>query len=246
MAALLAAAAPLWVTLSRILTTLVPASSVLLDRDGRGDAIALSAPPDVAKRLNREFPMDSQKDMYSTLTYSLLDTRTRLLWYVLAGQPAPILARVGQPPRKPGGGGLPIGLSGDADFEEHTLELEPGDLVCFYSDGITKATNGDETMLATKGLVRFLEQSGALPLYENVATCIDALSECAGPVPFPDDVSLLALEIPCGSPWPRAPQAFRWCRRWLRNRSPSECPSLPAVVPGGSRVSSSIAFPRPV
>jgi phosphoserine phosphatase RsbU/P len=41
------------------------------------------------------------------------------------------------------GGGLPLGLFPDAEPHRDTLELGPGDLLFFYSDGVTEARNPD-------------------------------------------------------------------------------------------------------
>ncbi len=37
--------------------------------------------------------------------------------------------------------GLPLGLFEEAEYEEYTLPCSPGDLVVFYTDGVTEAVN---------------------------------------------------------------------------------------------------------
>jgi sigma-B regulation protein RsbU (phosphoserine phosphatase) len=146
--------------------------------------------------LNRQFPMASQSGRYFTIAYAVLDTQTRRLRYILAGQPAPILARKGQPPEQLTGSGFPIGLVDDAEFDEYSLQMEPGDRLYFYSDGITEARNEPGDMLQPGGLIPLVEQSRARPIEDGVQEIIKAVTDWCHPLAFDDDLSLLVLEVP--------------------------------------------------
>ena len=82
-------------------------------------------------------------EVFTTAVLAELDTRTGLLRWVNAGHPAPLLIRGGRVVRdletltRPplGLGGL---LSGDP-LEPGTEQLEPGDMVLLYTDGVTEA-----------------------------------------------------------------------------------------------------------
>lgn len=189
-------AALLSVTLSRVINALDPESTLLVDASGPdGDPRAV-APPDVAGSLNRRFTMRIMGGRFFTLAYGVLDTETRLFRYTLAGHPPPMLVRVGQPPRQLEGCGLPIGVLDDAEFEEYRVQLEPGDRVIFYSDGITEARSDDGAMLEPEGLVRLLDTTRSFPLDESVSACIEGLRKWCGGTPFNDDISILAVEVP--------------------------------------------------
>jgi len=190
-------AALLSVTLSKVLTTRDPASSILIAEVAKAGITEVSAPGEVAARLNHQFPMTTQNNKYFTMAYAVFDTETCLLRYVLAGQPAPILARAGEIPKMLTGSGFPIGIVENADFDDYSIQLEPGDRLYFYSDGITEAKNGQKAMLETEGLIQLIEETRAGSLEENVSECIDNLKRWCGPSPFADDVSLLVLEVPC-------------------------------------------------
>jgi sigma-B regulation protein RsbU (phosphoserine phosphatase) len=183
-------AALLSVTLNRVLTTRDPASSVLLD----GAAGSVAAPSDVAARLNRQFPMATIRNRYFTMVYGVLDSETGVLRYTLAGQPPPVLVRAGQPPRLVEGSGFPVGIVDEPGYDDYTVELGSGDRIYFYSDGITEASNAAGDMLDNDGFLGLIEASRALPLEESVKRCIADLEQWTRPVPFADDVSLLALE----------------------------------------------------
>ena len=189
-------AALLSVTLSRVLTTRDPSSSILITGQTTEGRLTVNPPQKVSEHLNRQFPMDSRSAQYFTMAYAVLDAESRSLRYVLAGQPAPILARRGQPPEQLPGSGFPIGIVDEAEYDEYSVQLEPGDRLYFYSDGITEARNEQGQMLEPEGLIRFIEQYRARPLSDGLAAYLDGLKCWCGPCPFDDDISLLILEIP--------------------------------------------------
>jgi len=188
-------AALLSVTLSRVLGSADSAPSLLLTSDGVASNAVVTSPREVARELNRRFPMSAQQNMYFTLIYAVFDNRELIMRYVVAGHPPPLLARDGAAPTPLEGRGFAIGFFEDADFDEHAIELQPGDRLYFYSDGITEARNADDAMLETDGMIRLIEQSRTRPLDENVAVCVEDLRRWCASVPLGDDVSLLALEV---------------------------------------------------
>jgi phosphoserine phosphatase RsbU/P len=109
-----------------------------------GDGAPLAA---LVQRLNRyacEHSLDGLR--FTTAVLAEYDPASRRLTYVNAGHNAPIL-------RHPSGaieqlevGGLPLGIDSSAAFETGVIELNPGDLLVFFTDGVVEAVNqaGDE------------------------------------------------------------------------------------------------------
>jgi sigma-B regulation protein RsbU (phosphoserine phosphatase) len=189
-------AALLSVTLSQVLTTRDPRSSILLTHDGDVVAPGVRPPRDVAERLNRQFPMAAQRNRYFTMAYAVLDADTGFLRYAVAGHPSPILVRKGRRPDQLTGGSYPIGIVEGAEFEECSIQLEPGDRLYFYSDGITEAANGENVMLQPEGFIQLIERTRGSSLSESLITCIEELKRWCDPATFADDISVLALEMP--------------------------------------------------
>jgi len=187
-------AALLSVTISRVMTTSDPGSSILINQATNSAVTAVAPPRELVGHLNRQFPMTGRQ--YFTMAYAVLNTKTRVLRYALAGHPAPVLVRRNCLPRQLTGRNLPIGIFEDAEFEDCSIQLEPGDRLYFYSDGITEAINADGSMLNPEGYIKFLAAAQTVALDKGLIKCMDDLKRWSGSTVFSDDISVLALEIP--------------------------------------------------
>jgi sigma-B regulation protein RsbU (phosphoserine phosphatase) len=183
------------VSLSRVLTARDFRSSVLVSNDPKSNTLRVTPPADVARRLNHQFPSESQDFYYFTMAYAVLNTQTLTLRYVLAGHPGPILVRRGQKPEPVTGNGLPVGVVDDATYDEHELQLQPRDRLYFYSDGIIEATNEKGDMLETEGFIKLIMQTSQGHVQESLNKCVSELDTWRGSCPFEDDVSMLVLEL---------------------------------------------------
>lgn len=77
---------------------------------------------------------------YATVFYAVYDDETCRLRYVNAGHPAPIVARRGQTIALQSGC-APIGMFEDLEPVTELVQLEPGDRVLLFSDGVSDAVN---------------------------------------------------------------------------------------------------------
>jgi phosphoserine phosphatase RsbU/P len=130
------------------------------------------------------------------MAHAVLDAKSGQLRYANAAHPFPILVRRNGPPQQLSGCGLPIGVLDGEQYDDASVQLEPGDRVYFYSDGMTEAFNEQDKMLETDGLIQLIERTRSRPLSEAVAACVEELKRWCGPVPLRDDLSLLVLELP--------------------------------------------------
>lgn len=94
------------------------------------------SPAEVMKNLNVR--MATQKlsgYQFATCCYCLLNIKTLQLTYARAGHPYPILIRGQEHPQQLEIRGSLLGIFGQAEFIQETIQLEPGDKVLLYSDG---------------------------------------------------------------------------------------------------------------
>jgi sigma-B regulation protein RsbU (phosphoserine phosphatase) len=157
----------------------------------------IASPGDVAGRLNVIYPMSAtgRVGLYFTLAYAVLDVRQRRLHFTCAGHPGPIVVRRDGPAEFADVRNLPIGMFPVETFEEATLDLDPGDRVYFYSDGLYEVPNPVGDIWGRERLREFLERSGGLSLDESLDAALREAVSWQGQEHFDDDVSLLAVEI---------------------------------------------------
>jgi sigma-B regulation protein RsbU (phosphoserine phosphatase) len=101
------------------------------------DAVALD---DLATRVNTIFHRDGLDNRYATLFYTELEYDSGMLRYLNAGHNPAFLIRA-ESVEKLGASSFPLGMMPDTDYKEFGLQLEPGDMLLAYSDGLTEAQN---------------------------------------------------------------------------------------------------------
>ncbi|MDP7421620.1 MAG: SpoIIE family protein phosphatase [bacterium] len=131
----------------------------------RTEAGRVSSPREVIERVNALVLRDAPPGMYATLFYGVYDLEKKVLTYTNAGHNYPMLLR-----RKTGKyealetTGLFVGMFESPDFEEESVELKDGDILVFYTDGVTEAqTEGDRgEMFGLKRLLDVVKDNGQL------------------------------------------------------------------------------------
>jgi serine phosphatase RsbU (regulator of sigma subunit) len=89
---------------------------------------------------------------------------------------------------------LPLGLIAGTSYSQTAIQLEPGDLMLLYTDGISEASDASGTQL---GLTRLLSIARNLPTESAAAAgqgLIEAVSQYRGAAPIADDETVLALQ----------------------------------------------------
>ncbi|HKB29863.1 MAG TPA: GAF domain-containing SpoIIE family protein phosphatase, partial [Streptosporangiaceae bacterium] len=151
------------------------------------------APADVLRLANEVVHTQPGTDQFVTAIAATFGWQDDVLRVVLAsaGHPGPILVRPDGRIRVLPGGGLPLGCFGDARPATEHLDLEPGDTLFFYSDGVTEARDAKGGYFEA----RFADELAALagrPAREVVAAVRELVLEFSqGEVR--DDVTMIAL-----------------------------------------------------
>ncbi len=91
--------------------------------------------------------------------------------------------------------GMAIGWVPDADFEQTTITLCPGERLCFYSDGVPEAMNPDRKQFGNDRLIETLVDARAFPLQESVMHLVSKVERWCGKTGPKDDVTIVAMEI---------------------------------------------------
>ncbi len=142
--------------------------------------------------LNRTLYRTGDRRTYLTLFFGLLDPGTGLLEYFLAGHPFPMLRRADGSLVELGRGSLPLGLKDPLPVLCEPLDLEPGDLLLLYTDGLPEAIDLAGNAFGYPRLAEQLAAGGdCTAVHERLRGALDAH---LGGEPLRDDVTLLLIE----------------------------------------------------
>jgi sigma-B regulation protein RsbU (phosphoserine phosphatase) len=119
-------------------------------------------PVHVVERLNSQFDAGSVLDLYITFLLVMLDVTEHRLTVVNAGHPCPIIRRADGRLDEVGRdiSGLPLAIMPDYRYESIQTNLEPGDVVILYTDGVTDAMNAAGNRLTEVGLREAINTAG--------------------------------------------------------------------------------------
>jgi phosphoserine phosphatase RsbU/P len=158
----------------------------------RAYALETSDPAEVLARLDRKM-QHFEPGALATVAYAVFDTGLDRVHICLAGHYPPVIASPEQPAELADiPAALLIGADPDAQRPVTTLEIAPGTLVCFYTDGLIERRGHT----IDHGLARLCRAVTAQP--PDVA-CAAVMAALVGSEPVPDDIALLMFrrQRPC-------------------------------------------------
>jgi sigma-B regulation protein RsbU (phosphoserine phosphatase) len=185
------------VSVSRSLTLYADRSSLVREPGDGPDGYSLTGPAEVARRLNVIYPMTASGDahLYFTLVYGILDAGTGRLRLVVAGHPLPLVLRRDGPVEEAGRSSLPIGLLPAADYDEADVDLERGDRLYVYSDGLCEERGRSGEEFGIERLRAAIVRNRGETLERSLDAILAELADWSGGDQFKDDVSILAVEM---------------------------------------------------
>jgi phosphoserine phosphatase RsbU/P len=94
--------------------------------------------------------------------------------------------------------GLPLGMFREAEFSATRLQLDAGDTLFLYTDGLSEAQNAEDEYGVERVTQLVRQQAGRRPT-ELIAACLHDLNSFAGFSPRSDDLTLLAIQRAAGT-----------------------------------------------
>jgi sigma-B regulation protein RsbU (phosphoserine phosphatase) len=137
-----------------------------------------------------------------TLFYGELEPATGRLRYVNCGHNPPILLVRGAAPARLTATAIALGITTETAFEAMTLELQPGDRLVLYTDGVTEAENPKDVEFGEARLCGWLEGSRDEPGQRLVDGVIAEVLRYCGTARPRDDMTLMCLDATRGSSAP--------------------------------------------
>jgi len=141
--------------------------------------------------------------MFVTACVGILDLNTGRFVYVNAGHNPPLVYRKTEgkfsylEPHK----NIPLGVKSTMMYEKDELQLEKGDALFFYTDGVTEALNGDDEMYSEQRLADTLNEADMtqITVTELTRKVKKSLADFVGETEQSDDITTLALRYKGGA-----------------------------------------------
>ncbi|MBI3862521.1 MAG: SpoIIE family protein phosphatase, partial [Planctomycetia bacterium] len=173
----------------------IPAAMIMSAVRGAIRAHASHEPvmTELISRLNRALCSITGAHQFMSLCYGVYDAGQRSFTYANAGHPVPLLIRDGHVQMFESHG-LLLGVVPEAQYESSTVELQQGDLLVMYSDGITEARSSAHELFRWEGIsasIAGLAHNSAESLLDLIWNRVDAHAGAAGG----DDRTLLVLKV---------------------------------------------------
>lgn len=150
----------------------------------------------VLQILNKMLCKSTVNTNYMTAFFCLIDRETDKMIYSNAGHMPPIVYRDSS-----GSffelrtGGKPLGLFEDLIHSEDEFQLEPGDRVLFYTDGIIECMNLNNDLYGERKFRDFISSNRAVEPEKLCTMLIDELKKFCGREKFGDDLCLLVFDV---------------------------------------------------
>ncbi len=148
---------------------------------------------EVMRRLNRSIYQNVRGERFITLVLAEIHGGTGEMTYVNGGHNPPYLLRTSGEVEALTEGGLLLGIMPEADYTSGSTRLDPGDLVLFYSDGVTEARDAANQEFGDERLIAFLHESRGLSPVDLVEALIQRVREFSLRGKPTDDVTVAVM-----------------------------------------------------
>jgi phosphoserine phosphatase RsbU/P len=140
--------------------------------------------------LNRQLFATTSAEKYATFFFALFNEETNALTYTNAGHLPPLLLR-GNNVELLNPTGTIVGAFAHAKYEERTLQMEPGDVLMAYTDGITEPENEYDEMFGEERLQDLLVKFGHADSDEMIARTMEAVKQWTHSPEQQDDMTMV-------------------------------------------------------
>src|SRR5208282_1251737 len=149
--------------------------------------------PSVFSRVNLYLCERSGDDRYATVFYGVLDQKGRFE-YVNAGHVPPLILRRSGVVDGLISANLPVGMFAEAEYETATVNLEQGDFLVIYTDGVSEAANVHMEMFEEARLRQILENFKGQTVEELAEAVRQGVKAFTAGAPQSDDITILTIQ----------------------------------------------------
>ena len=148
----------------------------------------------ILSRVNQALNRDTLDNEFATLWYGTIDHQSKRLTYCNAGHEPALLLHDGEViPLDVGG--MVTGVLAEATYDKSIVDLESGDCVLLYSDGVTDAMSERNERFGRERLESALKDVGALTAQQAIDALLARLNQHRGETDANDDITIVVVKV---------------------------------------------------
>lgn len=159
-----------------------------------------NSPKEVLRKLNRQMYTNIDRSSFVSMFYAVLDMKRNKIRFSRAGHNPAILAQRStnkstliQPK------GIALGLEAGERFqtclEEHEMPLQSGDVLTFYTDGFTEASNSEGEEFGESRLESEISSNKTLSANIIIQKVVRSVKQFVGNHPQHDDMTMVVIKV---------------------------------------------------
>jgi serine phosphatase RsbU (regulator of sigma subunit) len=156
------------------------------------------SPADILTRVNRAVYHHSRRGHFVSFLLAGLDVPSRTVHYANAGQTKPLL-RSGGDVRWLDAAGVhfPLGTQPETHYEESSIQLSSGDMLCLLTDGFTEAMNAVQEPFGAERIEAFFRRQdiATLTAFEMLQVLGEEVERFTGDAPQHDDMTMVVMKV---------------------------------------------------
>jgi sigma-B regulation protein RsbU (phosphoserine phosphatase) len=157
------------------------------------------SPSEVMSQVHKLFIRNIRFDTFVTFFIGAFDLSANALTYCNAGHQPPLVLRKRKSKEKSvvllRPTGAAIGLVEKAEFGETTIDLQKGDLLVLYTDGVTEAMNTNNQQFGRERLEKLVRHAEHMPVKDVIQKIRLSLEEFSEGKPLDDDTTIVVSRI---------------------------------------------------
>lgn len=153
-------------------------------------------PQQAIMNANKQLCENNDAGLFVTCWAGVYDTETGILKFVNAGHNPPVILRKGKKPQFiPQRSGFVLAGMEDFKYREEEIQLNSGDEMFFYTDGVTEATNAENMLYGNDRLLDCLEMGLDKSVGEHMTMIKEDIDKFVGDAEQFDDITIMAMRI---------------------------------------------------
>ncbi len=154
------------------------------------------SPDKVVTYVNKLLAGDITQERYATMFYLLIDEKSKKMYYTNAGHGPAIWFKSKEKKFDfLDTAGIPVGIDREQIYEAGISQLEKGDIVMLYTDGITEAMNMERDQFGINRVKNVIERYNDKSVDEIGAKLLESIERFVGDAPQHDDETFILIKM---------------------------------------------------